>query len=102
MNKLYKQVEGYFNRFPEGIDPYKMATRLLEECGEVAREIHHFERDGLNVDKHGEPDKAHFANEIRQALVRIMQIAVYYKLEDSLDKCIDDMLVQMRQEGLID
>lgn len=39
MEKLYKMVEGYFKRFPKGIEPFQMVTRLLEECGEIASEV---------------------------------------------------------------
>lgn len=39
IDKLYKMVEGSFNRFPEGIEPFQMVARLLEECGEVASEV---------------------------------------------------------------
>ncbi len=39
MDKLYTMVQGYFKRFPEGVKPYQMVTRLLEECGEVASEV---------------------------------------------------------------
>ena len=102
MKRLYKQVEASFKRFPEGVEPYKMATRLLEKCGEVAREIHHFEDRGIKRMKYGEPSKENFANEIRQSLVALMQIAVYYNLEDELEKSIDDSLERMKREGLVE
>ncbi|WP_312372521.1 hypothetical protein [Lachnoclostridium sp.] len=34
-------VEASNKRFPKGVEPFQMATRLLEECGEVAKEINH-------------------------------------------------------------
>jgi len=102
MKKLYKQVEGYFKRFPEGIEPYQMATRLLEECGEIAKEINHFEGSGIKKQKYGEPDKEKLANELKQTLVAVMQIATYYDVIDELEKCIDDSLEQMKVEGLIE
>ena len=46
MEKLYQLAKGYTNRFPDGNDPYQIATRILEECGEVASEVNHFEKSG--------------------------------------------------------
>ena len=44
-------------RFPDGVEPYQMGTRLLEECGEVAAEICHWEGSGVKRIKRGEPSK---------------------------------------------
>jgi len=38
MQELYKLANGYMKRFPSGVAPYQMVTRLLEECSEVASE----------------------------------------------------------------
>ena len=40
--------------------------RILEECGEVASEVNHFEKSGIKTLKHGEPSKQHLADEIKQ------------------------------------
>jgi len=47
MEKFYKMVEASNKRFPDGVQPFQMATRLLEECGEIAAEINHWEDSGL-------------------------------------------------------
>jgi NTP pyrophosphatase (non-canonical NTP hydrolase) len=44
MEKLYALAKGYTNRFPNGNQPYQITTRILEECGEVASEVNHFEK----------------------------------------------------------
>ena len=59
MDKLYLLAKGYTNRFPGGNEPYQITTRLLEECGEVASAVNHFERSGIKTLKHGEPFKQH-------------------------------------------
>lgn len=102
MEKLYKMVEGYFKRFPMGIEPYQMVTRLLEECGEVASEVNHFEGSGIKRLKHGEPSKEALAGEIKQAMAALMQIAVYYSVEKELEESIDDSLKRMKEERLIE
>jgi len=102
MEKLYQLVHGFNTRFPDGVEPFQMATRLLEECGEVASEINLWEDSGVKRQKRGEPRKEDLADEIKQALVALMQIAVYYQIEDELEAAIDGTLEKMRKEGLID
>ena len=102
MEKLYKMVQGYWKRFPKGIEPYQMATRLLEECGEVASEINLWEDSGIKRQRRGEPNKEDLAGEIKQALVALMQIAVYYEVENELEESINGSLELMEKEGLFD
>lgn len=99
---LYQMAKGAARRFPRGNEPFQMATRLLEECGEVAKEINHWEDSGIKRQKYGEPSKTALANEIRQSLVALMQIAVYYHVEDELHAQIEQSLARLRQEGLLD
>lgn len=102
MERFYKMVEASNNRFPEGVEPYQMATRLLEECGEIAAEINLWEDSGVKRQKHGDPKKEDIANEIRQAMVELVKIAQYYHVEDELEVSIQASLARSRAEGLID
>ena len=68
MGKLYLLAEGMNNRFPNGNEPFQIATRILEECGEVAKEVNHWENSGIKHQKYGEPKKEDLAHEIRQAI----------------------------------
>ena len=78
-----------------------MATRLLEECGEVAKEINHWEGSGIKRQKYGEPSKEKLANELRQSIIELFKIAVYYSVENELDESIEQSLERSRSEGLI-
>jgi len=102
MEKFYKMVEASNKRFPNGVEPYQMATRLLEECGEIAAEINLWEDSGLKRQKHGEPKKENIANEIRQAMVELVKIAKYYNVEKELEESIETSLRRSREEGLIE
>ena len=101
MEKLYQLAKGYTNRFPDGNTPYQIAARILEECGEVASEINHFENSGIKTQKHGEPSKQHMADEIKQAVNALIQLAVYYNVEEELEASIDRSLKKMQDEGLL-
>lgn len=102
MNRFYKMVEASNKRFPHGVEPFQMATRLLEECGEVAAEINLWEDSGVKRLKHGDPKKEDIANEIRQSMVELVKIAVYYHVEAELEASIEKSLKQSIEEGLID
>ena len=102
MERFYKMVEASKRRFPEGVKPFQMATRLLEECGEIASEINLWEDSGIKRQKHGDPKKEDIANEIRQAMVELVKIARYYHVEDELEASIQTSLKRSKEEGLID
>lgn len=98
MNKLYELAAGHTARFPDGDQPFQIATRLLEECGEVASEVNHFEHSGIKVQKHGEPSRQHMAGEIKQCMLVLIQLAQYYKIEDELEHSIEESLERIRRE----
>ncbi len=102
MEQFYKMVEASNKRFPLGVEPFQMATRLLEECGEVASEINLWEDSGIKRQKHGEPKKENLANELRQAMVELFKIAKYYHVEEELENSIQASLERSRKDGLIE
>lgn len=81
MDKFYKMVEASNKRFPTGVEPFQMATRLLEECGEVAHEINHWEGSGIKRQKYGEPSKEKLANELRQFIVELFKSPLTIQLK---------------------
>ncbi len=102
MQRFYKMVEASNKRFPNGVEPFQMATRLLEECGEVAAEINLWESSGVKRQKRGEPSKDALANELRQSIVELFKIAKYYSVENELEDSINRSIEQSKNEGLID
>ena len=102
MDRFYKLVEISNKRFPNGVEPYQMVARLLEECGEVASEVNLWEDSGIKRQKHGEPRKEDLANEIKQALRELFKIAKYYNVEKELEESIERSLASARSQGLID
>lgn len=101
MDKLYLMAKGHNKRFPDGNQPYQIVTRILEECGEVASEVNHFENSGIKNLKHGEPSKEKLASEIKQALNALIQLTIYYDCQAELEESIDSSLERMKNEGLI-
>ena len=99
MEKLLKIVAGHQARFPKGIDPFQMITRLAEECGELAREVNHFENSGIKREKYGQPDKNHLAKEIRDVLCCTLEVAVYYGVLAEVEANINQTIEQMKGAG---
>jgi NTP pyrophosphatase (non-canonical NTP hydrolase) len=76
-------------------------TRVLEECGEVAKEVNNREGSGVKRLKNGEPSRENLAHEIRQSLTALAQLAVYYGVENELEADIEITIEKMKREGLI-
>jgi len=89
MEKAFELARLYTQQFPKGNDPFQIVARILEECGEVAAEVNHFERSGVKVEKKGEPQKEALAGEIKQAINALIQLAQYYDVEQELIDSID-------------
>lgn len=100
-NQYITLAQGMTKRFPNGNEPYQIMTRLLEECGEVAKEVNHFENSGTKALRHGEPSKEKLAGEVKDVLNALMQLVLYYNIEDELDEAVRKSIGQLREEGYI-
>lgn len=78
-----------------------MMTRLLEECGELAKEINHFEGTGVKRQKYGEPDRNHLAKEAMDVMGCVLQVVVYYNLEPELERVLSASVERLKQEGFL-
>jgi NTP pyrophosphatase (non-canonical NTP hydrolase) len=87
-------------RFPGGHDPFQMATRLLEEAGELAAQINHFENSGVKRAKHGEPDPMKLAKEVQDVIRCALQIADHYGIDAELAASVDRSYRQL-QDGIL-
>jgi NTP pyrophosphatase (non-canonical NTP hydrolase) len=102
LDKLLPISKGFTRRFPDGNDPFRIATRLLEECGELAQKINHFEGTGVKRRKYGEPDKTHLAKEVEDVMLAALQIALYYEVENELEKSMDQTYQRLKDEGFLE
>ena len=57
---------------------------MLEECGELAQQVNHFESSGIKRQKYGEPDRARLAKEVQDVLISALALVDYYHLEPEL------------------
>ena len=72
---------------------------MLEESGELAKEINHFEGTGIKRQKYGEPDKNHLAKEVIDVLRCAIQVAIYYGIEQELTQTLLSNYERLKQEG---
>lgn len=99
LDKLYAVTLGLNRRFPNGNDPFQIMTRLLEESGELAKDVNHFEDSGIKREKYGPPDKNHLAKEVMDVLRCALQVAVYYEVETELEAHIQNFYQRLKNEG---
>jgi len=98
--QLRDVARGFSLRFPPSDDPFQMMTRLLEECGELAQQVNHFEGSGVKCEKHGEPDRVQLAHEIRDVLKCVVQVMDHYGVEE-VAASIDLYYHSLKREGFI-
>jgi NTP pyrophosphatase (non-canonical NTP hydrolase) len=102
IDKLFKIAKALNNRFPDGDDPFKIVTRLAEECGEVAAEVSHFEGQGVKMEKLGAPDRMKMAKEMSDVIGAILHLVLYYNLEEELAASVDSRYNCAIAEGLVE
>ena len=101
-DKLTAISMGYSRRFPNGDEPFQMMTWLLEECGELAQQVNHFEDTGVKRTKYGEPDKAKMAKEVQDVKWHAVPVAKYYGNEPELAASIEHSYQRLKTEGYIE
>lgn len=101
MTKVFEIARGLNNVFPDGNTPYQIITRLAEECGELAKEVNHWEGSGVKLIKHGDPGRDQLAKEIQDVITCALQVAIYYNIESELNNSIDVSIARLKAEGKI-
>lgn len=86
LEPLFALARDLNERFPGSDDPYEIMTRLVEESGELAEQVHHFEGKERKIAKYGEPDKAKLAKEIKDVVRAAFQIALHYGIEQEVEE----------------
>lgn len=99
LEKLFAIARGLNHRFPDGNDPFQIMTRLLEEGGELAQQINHFEGSGVKQEKYGAPDRQKLAKEVMDVLRVAGQVAVYYGIEHEVEAALERSYQQLIAEG---
>mgnify|MGYP001815690673 CR=1 FL=1 len=79
-----------------------IATRLAEECGEVAAEVNHFERQGVKVERRGAPDRRKLAKELQDVMGAVLHLAIHYELQDELAASVNASYERVVAEGLVE
>lgn len=96
LEKLYAITCGLNRRFPSGNHPFQIMTRLLEEGGELAQMVNHFEGTGTKLEKYGPPDKSRLAKEVLNLLRCSQQMVIYYGAESEVDAKINEAYERLR------
>ena len=102
LKKIYAINLGLNRRFLDGNSPFQILSRLLEECGELAKEVNYFEGSGVKREKYGDLDRKHLAKEIQDVLRSTLAVAQYYQVEDELELSVEFYYQRMIAEGLIE
>ncbi len=100
-DELRAVVLGLRRRFPRGDDPFQIMTCLLEEAGELAQQVNHFEDTGVKREKYGPPDRVRLANEVKGVLINALRLAQYYGIERELRAQVSASYARLVAEGYL-
>ncbi|MDQ7793840.1 MAG: MazG nucleotide pyrophosphohydrolase domain-containing protein [bacterium] len=101
LDRLWTVSEGITRRYPGGNHPFQIMTRLLEECGELAEQVNHFETTGIKRQKLGQPDRAHLAKEVQDVIRCALQVAQYYEIRPELEESISRSYDGLKPQSLL-
>src|SRR5512136_2969264 len=97
--QLRAVARGLNRRFPAGDDPFQMMTCLLEESGELAQQVNHFEGSGIKHEKYGEPDRAKLTKELRDVLTCVARVIDHYQVEAEVTASLELIYQRLKREG---
>jgi NTP pyrophosphatase (non-canonical NTP hydrolase) len=98
---IHNVNRGLARKFPNGNEPFQIMTRLLEECGELAQQVNHFENSGVKRQKYGTPDRVKLAQEAKGVLLTLFQVADYYQLTEELQTSLAQSEARLRSDGYL-
>lgn len=101
IEKLLSIAIGFDRRFPNGHSPFQIMTRLLEESGELAQQVNHFENQGVKNEKYGPPDREKLAKEVCDVIGAAVQAGVYYGVEKEMEARLELTYQRLKAEGWI-
>jgi NTP pyrophosphatase (non-canonical NTP hydrolase) len=100
-DRLLRNAAGLNAKFPDGNSPFQIIARLCEEAGELAQAVNHTEGTGIKVEKYGEPDLAHLADEVHHVLRAALAIAIHYGIVDEVRASVDRSTARLRADGYL-
>jgi len=98
LDKLLR-INAAYDAHYRGVDPFRIATRLAEECGELAAEVNHFEGVGSKRQKRGAPDRTALAGEVIDVMRCALQVASYYDALPQVEAEAERVVKLLEQRG---
>lgn len=101
LNKISLIAQAQSKRFPNGDEPFKIMSRLLEECGEVSWELNHYERANVSVERNCKDNKENIVNEAFQVVMVLNQLLQYFDLSEDFVNKIEMVYKEFQDKGYI-
>lgn len=101
LSKISLVAQAQTKRFPNGDEPFKIVSRLLEESGEVSWELNHYERKNISLMRNCRDNKENLVTETYQVMIALNQLLQYYDLSDLFARKIEEVYKEYQDKGYI-
>lgn len=101
LSKISLVAQAQTKRFPNGDEPFKIVSRLLEESGEVSWELNHYERKNISFMRNCRDNKENLVTETYQVMIALNQLLQYYDLSDLFTRKIEEVYREYQDKGYI-
>jgi len=101
LSKISIVAQALTKRFPNGDEPFKIVSRLLEESGEVSWELNHYERKNISLMRNCRDNKENLVTETYQVMIALNQLLQYYNLSDLFARKIEEVYKEYQDKGYI-
>lgn len=101
LSKISLVAQAQTKRFPNGDEPFKIVSRLLEESGEVSWELNHYERNNISLMRNCRDNKENLITETYQVMIALNQLLQYYDLSDLFARKIEEVYKEYQDKGYI-
>lgn len=101
LTKISLVAQAQTKRFPNGDEPFKIVSRLLEESGEVSWELNHYERKNICIEQNCKENKENLVAETYQVMIALNQLLQYFDLSDEFVSRVEYVYKEYQDKGYI-
>jgi len=99
-DSLVDIAKGRRKKFPQGNNPHIILARLLEEAGELAQTVNHYE--GISSKDRTKAEKTDIAKESVDVIQNVLALLIQYNLLEEFDHEVESSKQKLKEDGFLE